>query len=191
MADSSFVVSYTLDRNNRIISVGGSWDCFALENDAAGLLAPNVVGRDISDFIVGDSTLMFLLTMINATRLLAKPMTRSYRCDSPQYRRFMEMTLLPGPQDVVEIHHRLLREEPMQYPLNFTVTGNSVSNKLLKRCSMCNWINVRDTWLEPDEAVQRGWLENPGTYRVIYGVCESCQQRFTESSATLLKHRNG
>ena len=42
-----FVVSYTLDRANRIVGVGGSWDNFALENDAANLLEPHVLGLSL------------------------------------------------------------------------------------------------------------------------------------------------
>ncbi len=58
----SLIVSYTLDRNNRIVDVGGEWDHFAIENDARNLVTPNVLGRPINEFIIGDVTCMFLLT---------------------------------------------------------------------------------------------------------------------------------
>lgn len=174
---TSLVVSYTLDHANRIVGIGGSWNCFALENGALNLLESQVLGRDIGEFIIGDTTRMFVFAMLDSARLLAKPITRSYRCDSPQYRRFMEMTLLPGPQDMIELHHRLVREEPVQYPIKFTVAPDGAHSGLVKRCSMCNRLNLQNRWLEADEAAHQGLLTQTATHLVIYGVCESCRRR--------------
>lgn len=82
--NTPYVVSYTLDRANRIVGVGGSWDNFALENDASNLLEPHILGREISEFVVGDTTRIFLFTMLDSSRVLEKLITRPYRCDSPQ-----------------------------------------------------------------------------------------------------------
>ena len=176
MSTTSFIVSYTLDRANRIVGVGGSWDNFALENDASNLLEPHVLGREIIDFVVGDTTRIFLFTMLDSSRVLEKPITRPYRCDSPQYRRFMEMTLEPRPQGVIELRHRLLRVEAVDYPIKFTAVPGNAPKGLIKRCSMCNQIKIKGDWLESSEAISKGLLAKADQCQVIYGVCENCQR---------------
>jgi hypothetical protein len=173
---TSIVVSYTLDRTNRIVDVGGCWDNFALENDAANLLEPHILGREISEFVTGNTTRIFLFTMLDSSRVLDKPLTRPYRCDSPQYRRFMEMTLEPHPQGIVKLRHRLIRVEAVEYPIKFTIAPENAPKGLIKRCSMCNQINIKGDWLEASEAARQGLLTQAEQCQVIYGVCENCQR---------------
>jgi len=172
----SLIVSYTLDRNNRIVDIGGEWDHFAIDNDARNLVAPNVLGRPIDEFIIGDATRMFLFTMLDCSRLLAKPFTRPYRCDSPQWRRYMEMTLEPTRQGTIELRHQLLWVEPIDHPVVFTVAPSGVRHDFVKRCSICNRLRIRNRWLEADEAAHWGLLAKSGECPVIYGVCETCQK---------------
>lgn len=172
----SLIVSYTLDRNNRIVDIGGEWDHFAVENDARNLVTPNVLGRSINEFIIGDATRMFLFTMLDCSRLLAKPLTRAYRCDSPQWRRFMEMTLEPTPHGVVELRHQLLRVEPTNHSITFTVAPTGSRHEFVNRCSICNRLRLQNRWLEADEAAHWGLLAKTGECPVIYGVCETCQK---------------
>ena len=55
------VVSYWLDRDDRIVQVNPLWDQFALANGGEKqLLSSEIQGRRVFDFITGDQTRMYL-----------------------------------------------------------------------------------------------------------------------------------
>lgn len=73
VADDRSALSYTLDKADNIVAVGGNWDAFARENDGESLLASKIIGRKLDQFIHGDITRMFVRTMIMSARTLQRP----------------------------------------------------------------------------------------------------------------------
>jgi hypothetical protein len=169
-------LSYTLDVSNTIVAVGGCWDDFARNNDGEAILAAKIIGRKLDEFVSGDTTRMFVRTMIMSARTLQRPLQRPYRCDSPQLKRFMEMILQPGVAGAVEIMHRQLRCEPIPRPVRLLAAapGTASTGTLTKRCSLCNRVLTRGRWREIDDAVSAEHLAADSTVRVIFGVCGDC-----------------
>ena len=125
-ADTAIMnLSYTLDASNAIIAVSGDWDRVALDNGGEQIISRRIIGRRLDDFITGDVTLMFVRTMLMSARTLKYIIRRPYRCDSPQLKRSMEMTVVPRAQGVLEVCHRQLRSEPYRYPLEGIVVQDS------------------------------------------------------------------
>ncbi|ACV35413.1 hypothetical protein [Accumulibacter sp.] len=169
-------LSYTLDSDDRIVSVGGDWDGFARENDGSEILARTVIGRRLDEFITGDATRMFVRTMLMSARTLKRSIRRPYRCDSPQFRRLMEMTIVPLAQEMLDVRHHQIRAEPLPYTITIAAVTSTAASGFVKRCSICNRIRAGKVWSEVDAAVIDGRLTVAATaaLKVIYGVCPDC-----------------
>jgi hypothetical protein len=168
-------LSYTIDAADTIVAVSGLWDDFARDNDGESIVAEKIMGQKLDQFIHGDETLMFVRTMIMSARVLQRPVHRPYRCDSPSLKRFMEMTVQPRPEGVVEVIHRELRCEPIACKIPVVAEFSGARAPFVKRCSLCNRVRAKDVWSEIDEAVQAKRLPaDVAPLRVIYGVCPDC-----------------
>ena len=182
-------VIYWLDASDRIQAVNASWDAFARENDGEAILEDRVLGKPIRQFISGDPTKMWLDTLVAYARISEEKITREYRCDSPDTKRFMEMSVAPEADKQVRLTHRILKVEAMEPPVAFETAPESASDAALNpapnqiqflcfRCSICNRVQVQGQWQEGDAAARAGHLDP--SPRVIYRVSESCRDKISE-----------
>lgn len=176
-------VSYWVDSDDVIVDVSSDWDEFALENGGLAVLREHVVGEPLFRFITGDPTRMLTDTLLQRVRYGGNELTRSYRCDSPEVKRFMEMTVVPDEENVLRLHHKVLKVEPIEPAVVFEFGGHLLTNTVA-RCSMCNRVSVQGQWQECDEAMRQGHLKSNGGVRVIYSVCGDCQAAFNVSLRT-------
>lgn len=173
----SIVVEYRLDAHDRIVAVNEDWRRFATANGTGTLMPENVVGRPLRDFVSGDITRMFVDTLLQGVRLTGRERTVPYRCDSPDAKRYMEMTVAPTPSGGIVTSHRVVREERFAAPNAFVAgAGRGQRRDLIKRCSMCNRLSRNGGELvEPELARSAGWLLGAAATPVIYFVCKACQ----------------
>jgi hypothetical protein len=168
------VVAYWLDRDDVIVDVGGGWDEFARANDGPDVLAEAVVGRPLWHFVKGDTTTMWLESLLGYVRIMQTPATRTYRCDSPEVRRFMDMTVRLDDGGLLHLEHRLLRTEPRAVPVHFAATGQRDAAHYL-RCSICGRLRSEAAWREPDDPATGAPTNTAVTpLRVLYGICDDC-----------------
>lgn len=166
-------IIYWLDQSRKIIDVSGPWDEFAVENNGRDALAGRVRGRLLWEFIKGDATRMWMDTLINLAVVTGRQVERLYRCDSPDLKRNMKMTIIPGYDTLIKIEHQLLSTERKHVSSRFHYSGDDLPG-IRKRCSICGRINSPEGWSEPDrEALDKG-LEGDISFRVIYTVCDDC-----------------
>ncbi|MCW8929410.1 MAG: hypothetical protein OQL19_04120 [Gammaproteobacteria bacterium] len=164
-------IKYLLDNEDRIISVSGPWDEFANKNDGVNVHASYVCGRSIWDFIVSDATKMWIRTLFQRARLKTESIERPYRCDSPDLKRFMRMSISSCENGVLEVKHEILHVEECLPPVHFKhISENSVVD-LRFRCSFCGRVRQEDAWLEPIATDDTQETE----MTVEYTVCEDCQ----------------
>ena len=171
-------MSYTVDKTDTIVAVSGVWDEFARNNGGENILAGKIIGRKLDHFIQGDDTRMFVRTMMMSARILHRPIYRPYRCDSPMFKRFMEMTLLPRADGAVEVIHRELHNEPVFHNVSVVTAPTGAGWAFLKRCSLCNRVQAQGIWSEIDDAIDAKRLQvTAPDIKVIYGVCPDCLTR--------------
>lgn len=176
MHDSVSPTSYWLDEDNRIEQVSGpTWDRFAAENRGDALLGERVLGRSLMDFIAGDTTRMWVHAVISYARLLGKAVSREYRCDSPDERRYMRMDIEPLGDGRLRVDHWLLRTESVPAPIDFQ-TATEAERAAFHRCSICNRVRIRGFWVEAHPAVFEHLGTEDATLPVVYAVCDDCQQ---------------
>lgn len=178
MSDESaaFDLSYWLDAGDTIVAVSENWNGEVRQNDAPELDASRIIGRNLISFVNGDATRMYVRTVLQSIRLLRKPMLRSYRCDTPERRRFMEMRLTLEASGLVRWDHRLVHEESLPRTFSFRTLAKPVSHRCVVRCSVCNRLKRFTNWLEPEALLPADEVPDDGL-PVIYGVCPDCLER--------------
>lgn len=160
-----YLTSYTVDNNDLIVDIGGDWDDFATANDGSAL-ADAVLGTSIWSHISGDTSRMFLDTLLRRARSTLQPIEKKYRCDTPTERRIMNMELIPQPTRRVTVRHSLVDAQRSDIVVN--IIPGERSSDCVKRCTICNSIKLNGVWSDPFD------LEGDQTYKVIYGICEKC-----------------
>jgi hypothetical protein len=166
---------YELDAENRIYHIEGEWDEFLSSNSSTeqthnSLCMQEVLGTRIESHIHDDMTRMLIKTVIASVRQSKQEKSISYRCDSPDLKRFMKMLIEPLMRDAVRLSHAFLRAEPLDPPV-YIRPASKRATKVNARCSICNRIEVDRTWLEPDEACQ---ASGESSFEVSYKVCPVC-----------------
>jgi hypothetical protein len=176
MADQNDV-SYRLDKQDRIVEVGGDWDRVARENDGTEVVADRIIGTKLYAHVSDEPSRMFVWTMLDSVRKLFRPSTKLYRCDCPDFKRQMEMTILPETGGGLLIQHRLIRQEKQPLRLRFKgiAGGQAASRMLVLRCTMCVKLKVGGVWLEPDATLLAGLGQENGATQVAYSICDDCR----------------
>jgi hypothetical protein len=170
------VVEFLLNAQDEIIAVGEHWDAFAIENGAAELCGNAVIGKPLLDFVSGNVTRRFVHQLLQTVRANQRDLALDYRCDAPLQRRYMRMSIS---QIDGNLHflHSVLKIEDRKQPLNFIKAPQRTKETKI-RCSICNLVRVGDEWMEPETLLQG---DSSGEMMVIYGVCQSCQQKLQSS----------
>lgn len=102
-----------LDATDTIRETSGAWDDFARVNGGELLLRQHVVGTPLFDYVVGDATRMFVRVLFQLARERRDAVRRTYRCDSPELRRCMEMIVTPQSQCAIRVQPVLMCTEPI------------------------------------------------------------------------------
>lgn len=163
---ADMVTSYTLDRDNRIICLGGSWDDFALKNDGSNAMAEKVIGHSLWNFVEGFEVQSFLNAIFFAVRQKNQPFSTLYRCDTSNKARLFKMTATPNSLGHVHVGHQLIEPPRIAAPSSvMTLDSIMCSN----RCSMCCSFKVDEEWVDP--------FAYPETEFFPYShvICPSCK----------------
>ncbi|MEG3619005.1 hypothetical protein V5T82_11110 [Magnetovibrio sp. PR-2] len=167
-------VAFTVDADNIIIDVNDQWDLFAIENDADGLVHAHVIGQPLLKYVTGDSTRMFVEVMLQGARVRNTIISKPYRCDSPDLKRALEMRIIPLDNHEVRLENHIVSLQTVAQPVHFIGHATPSSDRV-KRCSMCNKVELDQEWRDPlDGSVAQSFLD-PSSVKVYYGVCDPCQ----------------
>jgi len=171
------VVTYRVDSDDRIVAVGGCWDEFATDNGLPG--SPEaLLGRPLREFVADRSTDHFYTLLLKKVRTSGRPVVFPFRCDAPDRRRYMEMTMTGKENGGVEFCSRILREEP-RVPVAILQAGGEREG-LLRMCSWCKQVPVdHSTWVEVEEALAAlRLMEQPRLPAVTHTICPDCFNLF-------------
>ena len=170
---------YQVDCRDSIVWVDPTWGEFAKRNGAPQLLAEQVVGRRLPDFVAGDEVRQLWSLVLQRVRDEERSVTLPFRCDSPDRRRFMELDLTPLADGRVELTARLLREEARdRVALLDACVPRSADT--LPICSQCKRIQgSEDEWVEVEEGIKQLDLFGAGLLpRLTHVLCDPCLASF-------------
>lgn len=177
MAVSSYPVSsYRLDAQDRLVDVNRAWLEFATANGAPELAGSRVLGKSLWRFVEGHRIRELYGLIFRRVRTSDAPVIVTFRCDSPEIRRFMRLVISHVRGGELQLDAVLEREEPRPPP---AVYGGDVPGpgEPIRLCSVCKRVHVpsEEDWLEPeDAAVRLGLLDDAYAPALRHEVCRDC-----------------
>lgn len=180
VADPPVICSYEIDSDLRLVSVGEGWTEFAVANGAPDLVPPAPLGASVITRGTDPTTRFIYRELFRRTAASGKPLTFDIRCDSPELRRFLALTLTPHDAGFT-ITTRLQRTEPNPGGGLWVRHGDAAAGRLVRACGWCKRIEADGHWLELEAALPRlglfTWTELP---LLTHGMCEDCFSRMSE-----------
>jgi|RhiMethySRZTD1v2_1073278.scaffolds.fasta_scaffold04862_8 hypothetical protein len=203
--------TYHIDAADRIVAVDAAWIAFAAANDAPDL-PERVLGRPVWQFITNLTVRELYRTLFRRVRETRAGVTVTFRCDSPDVRRFMSLTVEfdDDSSEVLACRALLLHEEPQASSVRtiaalrsaFATSGvasgsdghapsrqpdvmalSRGAEALLSMCSWCKRVNVSG-WREIEDAlIVAPSLFTEPVRPITHGICPACEDRVR---ATLL-----
>lgn len=161
---------YTVSQEDRLTEVNDAFLEFASHNGAA-MDRETILGRSIWDFITDEGLAAVYRRLMTTVRETGQPFCFPMRCDSPDVRRHMTMTLAPRFDGGIEFIVELDSEVTM--PLAILKKGHS-GHRLM--CSACDRIEIEEDWI-PLEAALLRQLIDVGAEAVFFDVCDDCRLR--------------
>ena len=185
MALSPHGCTYLIDRRDVVRSVSSSWVLFARSNDAQHLDRNNVVGRSLWEFVAGERVRAIYLKLLQRVRRHGESLIVPFRCDSPNCRRDMQLSLRPRAHGEVLFASQMIRSLPREtLTMPFISLGQASDSRPM--CSFClRILQVGQGWLELDEIA--GHVAASGA-KLEHGVCPKCEQL---AKVFLIDHRVG
>ncbi|MRR07158.1 MAG: hypothetical protein EG828_09465 [Deltaproteobacteria bacterium] len=174
--ESTDKCTYVIDRLDRIISVSDNWLLFAQENQAGESCHPDViVNRSIWDFIDGIETRQFYEIILQTVRAKKKVVVLPFRCDAPNKRRYLELTITPLQEDQIVFSSNTVHEE-FRDTVDILEVNLPRSDELITMCSMCKKVALpENAWVEVEAAVVSLKLfEKNKLPRISHGICSGC-----------------
>lgn len=167
-------IIYRVNNKDELIFFNKEWVHFALANDGSELLPENLFNCSLWEFITGDITARLYKEIIKRVRM-GHVSHFNFRCDSPEFRRFMEMTITLQNGDEVQFETILITEEERK-PQELLYKDTPRTNDLIRMCGWCNKFGVgEEVWVEVEEAVSTLCLfEHESLPRITHGICDSC-----------------
>lgn len=176
-------LEYLLDQDNIITAIEGEWDEFAINNGGIAVLAEDVIGQPLCNYISGKVTKQHWLNFFEHVRTSKRSASLDFRCDAPLLKRFMRITAIPDVNGQLRILSELLRSEPTVRQVLLSASAQR-SKYTLVRCSQCNRLLHQGLWQEAGEVSQAKACWH---WQVTYGICPDCQQLLTLATKKLLK----
>lgn len=185
-------VRYELDGDDRIVFVNEAWSAFALANGAPHLSGDAVLGRLLWDFIADDSTRQAYRTVMTCVRD-GDQSRFGYRCDSPDVRRYMEMTITTCPGGTLLFESVTQQVIPRARSLTLPTVGGraqdapalpdraNAGDVLIRSCGWCNRVDAHAIWMELEPGLAELGLAGDDAARVTHGICPSCLERVMSS----------
>jgi hypothetical protein len=175
---------YHLNASDEISSVNEEWLRFAQANDGEPLLPPEVLGRSLWDFI-GDLETQHIYRLLHRrVRTHGLPVRLSFRCDGPERRRLLELSISADVDQGLIYRVRTVGEEGREgVPL--LATHRPRSETFVTMCGWCKRVSAPPHgWLEVEEAVAAlSLFAEPRPPQLTHGICGQCRQSLDQATA--------
>lgn len=170
-------VVYEIDAADRIVRVSPDWSAVALAAGAPELDDAFVVGRSLWDFVADPTTRQLYAAMLERARTEARPLSFSFRCDTPTERRLMQMQLTGLPAGGVAFEVRVIAVQAR--PAVVLLDCGTPRRGMVRMCSWCKRLPVPSgEWLEVEDAVKvLDLLDRTPLPAITHGICPQCYER--------------
>ncbi|HKJ83609.1 MAG TPA: hypothetical protein VJ961_06320 [Mariprofundaceae bacterium] len=180
-ADSDVFV-YRIDRDDRITYVNRSWEAFAAENGGfPDCTFANIQGKPIWPYLSGSESRMIYTRIFERARTTGKTLSFRLHCDSIETIRVLHASVIPLPEDALEVRFSLVEEKERDPAAAQAIAG--MDQGIISMCSYCgNLQDKHDEWRPVEVGVSAmdlfGFDELP---KISHGICPACREGFLDS----------
>jgi len=172
---------YQVDNDDVIISINRDCLDFARENSAGNINQTDIIGTCLWQFISDSETIHIYQTLLQKVRNGCFPLQISYRCDSPEKRRLMEMTITRCSNDTIEFQNQILTEETRK-SIPLLNPDQPRNNALISMCGWCKKVKTNIGWLEIEDAIlSLNLFEKEILPQISHGICSFCKTHLISS----------
>lgn len=185
MVGHTLPVVYRIDAADIIENVNDAWAQFAIDNDAP-LLATEVIGRSIWDYISGPQVRHIYASVFERVRKHHCHLSFPLRCDSPSLYRAMRLSVSPLSEGRIEFCSVLetIRAQPRTLDILRPNLGASLTY-VLKMCSWCKAMEVGARWKPIEQAIEEMRLLNQERLpTIMQALCNSCRVKYMQDYMT-------
>jgi hypothetical protein len=173
---SQDLCSYELDDQLRLTAVDDGWIRFAMENGAPELVPPAPIGKSVLDAVSDRTTRLLYNEAFALAARSGRPIVLPIRCDSPQVRRQLELTITPTPGKGFHVDSLLRSATPNPGGELLDPSAPRDPGTLMRLCSWCKRMEADGEWYEIDEAARRLTLfERRELPLLTHGMCKACE----------------
>ncbi len=168
--------SYDVDADLTITALGEGWDDFARANAAPQLVSPAPLGRPLMSSIADAATGHVYRQLFERAAATGRPLSFPIRCDGPDLRRFLTLTISPRTTGGFRVSTVTTRTEPRD-GMPLLAADQPRDDRFLTMCGWCQRVHLDGRWVELEEAATSLRLfDRAALPQVSHGICESCQQ---------------
>ena len=167
---------YGVDRNDVVVGLSDNWQSFSEENGGGeGCYPQNIVGSSLWRHVCEWETKHLYEIILQRVREYNHRATFSFRCDSPEKRRFLTLAVIPMEEASIAFESTIINTE-VREPVVLLNEGIKRSEEFLRICSMCKRIAISETeWVEVEIAVQQlSLFQKVVMPQFTHGICQSC-----------------
>jgi hypothetical protein len=168
-------LSYAIDDEDRLIRLDEGFYRFAAENGWEG--AGDCLGRSLWDFVAGAEVEKVQRLLLRRVREGTRDVELPFRCDSPGFRREMDIRIAAtrGGRAVLFSARLALEEEREEPQPIFDPAAARDNDDFLPMCAWCDRFLVGGEWVEVEEAARRLELFRRDQMPVLdHGICPQC-----------------
>lgn len=170
-----------IDSKNNITYFNQSWLDFAKENNGESY-EKIYIGQPLKKFIANPEVWLLYEMAIDSVRAGTKgEILWSFRCDSPECRRFMTMQISKDADDFIEFKSHI---DKVEHRTSVGLFDPLIprSSDCLTICSWCKKIKLGpDEWVEVEGAVETLKLfRNTELPKFTHGICPECHKRILQ-----------
>ena len=183
-ASTPQVVEYRIDGDDVLVEVDDGWAAFARANEADALAAPGT-GLVLWSAIDGEETRALWQMLVSRVRDRQREVSVPLRCDAPDTRRWLEVTISPGADGSVNFRS-VLQFEEARPPVALLDLRARRDDELtpVAVCSWCGRGELGAEWLEIEDLVRtRRLLEEDAVPPISHGLCGGCRREMSSALA--------
>lgn len=164
---------YHINHEDELIYANDDWYDFAKENEAGYLVADRMYGQSLWNFIIDPETINLYQTIFHKVRKNNTVLTLPFRCDSPELRRYMKLTIAKMDSGI-QLTGRVLKLEKRDKVLLFDAHAKR-TNKTLRICAWCKKVEVEGNWHEVETVIERLKLfQKTKLPQLDHVMCNNC-----------------
>jgi len=176
------ILIYRIDDADQIVYVNNAWESFAVDNDGMPSCAfSRLKYAIIWDELADAETRMIYRTIFSKARDSGHSVAFQLHCDSADTIRILKSTVIPLPQNWIEVRFELVEEKKRDPDAVQQLYGDD--RGIITMCSYCGDLkDAQGNWQAIEtEITTLDLFKQSILPQISHGICRTCKKDFLKS----------